>query len=258
MSSIMQGGIMGKTQSSKIDFLLTGYIEGMNPIYNSTTAITISSGRCIANNVLYTLDSDIPHTMTSLASAFDFHYIYIDHSASSGSTPTIIDSTTEPTWSDAKRGWYNGDDRGLGVIVSPDTVSTIAYFDTLVLSNKTISYRISYADILTLASNMTPSGSWQVPNVNDGNVVTPVNAVAIFLRLRGDDTLARLATYAASAEYAAINTTRGNAPFYNAGYDRLGLIQKVVLGSSRNIRIAGEPDDEPILSAWCSGFDITR
>lgn len=56
----------------------------------------------------------IAHTMTSLA-ASTMSYIYIDKSLLAGQGPItdteLYDSTTAPTWSSTKGGWYNGDDR---------------------------------------------------------------------------------------------------------------------------------------------------
>ena len=61
-------------------------------------------------------DSQLTYQFQNLA-ASDWSYLYIDDSAvvSAGTnllTATeLIDSTTEPAWSDAKHGWYNGEDK---------------------------------------------------------------------------------------------------------------------------------------------------
>lgn len=47
-------------------------------------------------------------------------YIYI---VPSGSTATVIFSTTAPTWSDAKNGWYNGNNRALWLVYRTDATT---------------------------------------------------------------------------------------------------------------------------------------
>ena len=82
--------------------------------YASASSITISPG-------IYDLDEkgknvswDSTLTVTGLSGTNQWVYIYLDYSAISGTTVTaseVIKSTTAPTWSDSKHGWYNGDDR---------------------------------------------------------------------------------------------------------------------------------------------------
>jgi len=80
----------------------------------SNTSIKVYPG-------IYDLDTkgknvswDSALTVTGLSGTDQWVYIYLDYSAISGTTVTaseIIGSTTAPTWSDSKHGWYNGDDR---------------------------------------------------------------------------------------------------------------------------------------------------
>ncbi len=82
--------------------------------YVSGTSIKVYPG-------VYDLDAkgknvswDSALTVTGLSGTDQWVYIYLDYSAISGTTVTaseIIGSTTAPTWSDSKHGWYNGDDR---------------------------------------------------------------------------------------------------------------------------------------------------
>lgn len=57
--------------------------------------------------------STLNYTLTSLAASTD-SYVYIDKSSLLGQGPitvsNLIDSTTAPTYSESKGGWYNGDD----------------------------------------------------------------------------------------------------------------------------------------------------
>lgn len=234
-----------------------GSIEGFFVKYEDTDSIKITAGIVEANGKYYKLSSDIVHDMTSLVGAFDFHYIYIDDSASSGSTPTIIDNTTEPVYSDVKKGWYNGNDRCIGVVVSKNGTAEIAIFSTVVLSEKSIAYHVDRGEIPEMAVDMNPDGSWQTPDDNDGSVVTPVNATAIYIIIRGTDELANCSTRAASAELAAVVLiTDGDVDF--SGYNYVLNSSMVFLGASRNIKIAGTNDDDNGLSCWCNGYIILR
>ena len=94
--------------SSDVRSAPRSYITGFELSYSGTTSITIKPGEGICNNNYFRITADTSHSLTSLASGQDFHYVYVDHSASSYPTPTIIDSTTEPSFSDTLQGWYNG------------------------------------------------------------------------------------------------------------------------------------------------------
>jgi len=118
--------------------LEVGGIRGFIPKYNTTTAITLTAGKAEANGKIFDLSSDVSHAMTSLLSAYGLHYIYIDDSASTEPTAVFIDSLTAPSWDVAKCGWYNGDDRCIGVVPSPLSVIGVTYFSTEVMSDKTI------------------------------------------------------------------------------------------------------------------------
>lgn len=236
---------------------LTGYIEGFVVKYNSTTAITVEAGIIEANNKIYNLASDAIHNMTSLAAAIDIHYIYIDDDASSPPTPTIIDSTVEPAWSDAKRGWYNGDDRCIGAVRSPAASATLEYFSVKIIGGKNIEHTIGRKD--QLATNMDPSGAWQIPNTQNTSGVIPVNAVSVNINLNGGDVGAGVGIYATNAEMAAVNISVFQGCFEQFQYYWNGLVTGFFpLGASRDIRIAGENDDDNTLSAWLFGYGFSR
>jgi hypothetical protein len=150
---------------------LPGFAEdGFFVDFNDAGSVKITSGTIEANRNIYTLSSDITHTMTSLTTAFDFHYIYIDDSASNPPTPVIIDTTTEPTFDSTRRGWYNGDDRMVGVVASRDTLTDINPFN-IIPRGKTILYQTGLEFFQIMAANQAPTGTWQTPNTNDGSVV---------------------------------------------------------------------------------------
>ena len=99
----------------------------MRPLfeYGSTVAIGVNAGRYHHSGTLeqilkwsasftFTFGSGGSNPSSSNLTASDWHYLYIDDSALSGDILTaarLINSITEPTWSDTKLGWYNGNDR---------------------------------------------------------------------------------------------------------------------------------------------------
>lgn len=71
-------------------------------------------------------------TITGLSGTAEWHYIYLDYSAITGTTVTaseIITSTTAPSWSDSKHGWYNGDDRCIFAVYITSNVIQNFYHD---------------------------------------------------------------------------------------------------------------------------------
>ncbi len=84
----------------------------------SNTELSIAGGAFFhwgTTDQILKIDTTISHTITSPGTS-QFQYIYVDDSAivTAGTnvlTATeIINSTTEPTYSITKNGWYNGDD----------------------------------------------------------------------------------------------------------------------------------------------------
>ena len=232
-----------------------GTIEGFVVKYSDTNTVAITSGYCEANGSYYELTSDTTDDLTLLP-AFDFHYIYIDDSGSTPPVPTFVDSTTEPTYSASLQGWYNGDDRCIGVVESSAGVSTINYFDTII-QGKSI-FNVLGANLgLVLASDMNPTGSWQTPDDNESSVGTPVNAVAVFIQMSNSDATA-IGLSAASSEMAAVNTSLAEGSFrsrnYSSSFDQ-GLIP---LGVSRNIKIGGDDNDDNLLDTNVCGYIYER
>jgi len=70
----------------------------------------------------------------SAAGASEWHYIYLDDSAIvTQASPELdadcfLNSTTAPTWSDAKHGWYNGSDRCIFAILTDGTSDIVEFY----------------------------------------------------------------------------------------------------------------------------------
>jgi len=254
---------INKTYAGAINEILAGaggvvakrFADGFVPKYKTATSATITAGNIEANGKFYQLALDKTHSMTSLLSGFDLHYIYIDDSASSPPAATIIDSTTEPIWSNSKRGHYNGDDRAIGVVTSHAGAATILYFETIQISSYLIRNIVFRSE---LGLNMNPNGTWQTPNTNESDVIVPVNAVEISVHLKINRTGASGFGSWASNEFAVAQTDFLLVPRYIRGSGNNEVSAWGYLGASRKIKMAGVDEGTNDFSAWCDGYGYSR
>jgi len=105
-------------------------------IYKDTDEIYINGGvyihRGTTNQIVY-WDSQLTYQFTSLGVS-DWSYLYIDDSDLVTDGTNVItaarltDSTTEPTWSDSKKGWYNGEDRCIFAVLTNGSSEILEFF----------------------------------------------------------------------------------------------------------------------------------
>jgi hypothetical protein len=257
--NIISGDITSVTNIATTGLLALGGVDGFVVKYSTTTAVAVTSGFIECNGVIYQLTADTTHTMTSLAAGFDIHYIYIDASASSEPNAVIIDSTTDPTYSPTKRGWYNGNDRCIGLCYSVSGAATILAFGITVLNDKNIRLYLSFPDDtnLRIAENMNPNGGWQTPNTRESSTILPTNANEIYLWMGNTDAGSTGEIAAIQAELATSGgPSRGH--FYS-GFNVLLTRQAwVPLGASRNVRLAGADNDDNGLGSVVNGCGYSR
>lgn len=149
-----------------------GLKRGFKLGYSSTVAVTISGGMWdhrgtttrqvyTASQLSFTLGSGGSNAGSDNLTASALQYIYIDDSAvvSSGSdllTATeFVNSTTAPTYSNAKCGWYNGLDRCIGAILTT-AASVIVEFQ--VSSGGLMGY-VAATSIVAYASAAAPTAA---------------------------------------------------------------------------------------------------
>ncbi len=104
-------------------------------MFKDTDAIYIYPG-CYAHqggsNQFVYWDSVLTYQFTGLG-ANDWYYLYIDDSAIIAAGTNLltasefIHSTTEPAWSDTKRGWYNGTDRCIFAVLTDGSSHILAF-----------------------------------------------------------------------------------------------------------------------------------
>jgi len=103
-----------------------GYVSRATIEYSSATAILIGAGEYEVDDgstptnyywdsqLTFTIGSGGSNASSSAAGTSQWQYLYIDDSAISASplvAASFLNSTTAPTYSHTKHGWYNGSDR---------------------------------------------------------------------------------------------------------------------------------------------------
>lgn len=235
-----------------------GFIDGYVCKYNTSTSITIIAGSCEANSSYYSLASDDSHSMTGLTVGFRRHYIYIDDDASTPPAATIIDATTPPSWSNSKRGWYNGDDRCIGEVSSSIATATIDFFETSG-TGKVISNYYGFTSLPPLASNMNPDGTWQTPDDAESSTILPINVVEGYFGLQGADAASNCSAAVTTSETATVYTAINGAMFFDSGYNLIDLRNiRLPLGASHNVKVGGGVDDDNDLDLRLHGYSYAR
>jgi len=241
---------------------IPGYEAGFNIGYNNTTGIKINGGAYEVDGEIFSLAAAAAHTMTSLAAGYDLHYIYVDKSGGTPTTPVFYDTTTEPAaFDEIRRGYYhptNTADRMVAVVPSTIGAATIDYFDILDMGGGMTKFFTARSSVPMLASLLNPSGGWQVPNLRESSTVLPVNAVGIGLQLSNTNVPGSVALYGASKEWADSHTNPSEAPMIEWGYNNLSVVSWIALAASRNVRIAGFNAADNNLGAWVSGIEWRR
>jgi hypothetical protein len=215
--------------------------------YNDSDTVTITTGYGECNGHYWEITSPINHDMTSLAAAEDYHYIYIYDCASDYPVPAIIDSTNEPAWSDSKLGWYDEDNRCIGVVWSPEGSATVITFT----DNSNLEYACDSVIKVVMDSNGNPSSTWQFL---EATAYTPVNAVGVFLYIQNADynnhvwmriaAEGSLAFQIPATAYGGTACATGWLPFSR--------------GASRDFYWQGEDDDDNVAYVGIRGYRIER
>lgn len=228
--------------------VMKGTIKGADVIYKDSDEITVRAGYGECNKNYWEINSAIDVDLYSaLPTGEDFVYIYIDDSASTYPTPTIIGATTEPAWSDSKMGWYKGDDRCIGVIWSPSSGREIQNY---VLSSD--DYIMASANIHTLLSNGNPNGSYQTCEATN---YSPVNALGVYAVAKNSDNDSNVSVQVSSFESTFTRDV------YSSGYGGKTVISGFIpfeRGDSRDLKWWGYDDDDNSFEIYLTGYRIER
>jgi len=118
-------------------------------VYNSDTDITI--GPAVYHHVGTTTqrvywDATLTYTFANLGTS-DWSYLYLDDSAIVTADTNVIsaselaDSVTEPSWSDTKKGWYNGEDKCIFAVLTDGDDDLLEFWhdvDTVIYTSEIV------------------------------------------------------------------------------------------------------------------------
>jgi len=231
------------------DYPHTIYISSYTFVDDDT--VTVGDGSYwICNGSLSKLTSATNVDISSPTGP-DFYYLYDDDSERSGTTPTLVFSTTEPSFTEAtgKIGWYNGDERCIAV-AWVEAGNTIDDFVATIVGGSCIRYTFDTA--ITLASNMNPDGTWQTPDDDAGATYIPIGASQAHIGVSNADA----GSVIVSAKSAESNTNGTTDAIYYEGYSGANIIGWLNLGSSRNMVVFGDNDDNNALSLKLYGWEF--
>ena len=223
-----------------------GTIKGAFVQYKDANTVSVSIGYGEANGFHWEITSVTDYDVTESPIVDDFIYIYIDDSQSSYPSVTLTDSTTEPSWSSDKQGWYNGNDRCIGAIFWDSSTTAIEEF-------KSNGNKFFFISTKTLASGLNPNGSYQA-TTTDADTLTPVFAERLVVGGMIEDIGSQCRFFIRPFE---LNRHIVGGTGYNE-FSVVGLWLET--GSAdRSVEIQGDDDDDDgSLDCWLYGFEIER
>jgi hypothetical protein len=250
-TTMATGGGSG-SGGSGVTTMPLGYNFGIYITYKDADEIYVQPGNIDVNGTDVSITTATAHTMTSMVDATaDFHYIYL---AAAG---TITDSATEPAWSDAKFGWYNGDTRCIGAVWVPSaTPAALQGFENN-SDNEYVYFGTSSGNygIYKILSAGAPSGAWQDLT---SAPYTPVNSSKIYLDAYEQDAGGSYSTcYIHVASYERkTNATEPKGVLSGAAWGLVRVCGWLNLGASRNISWWGDDNDDDASAIDIVGYKI--
>lgn len=225
-----------------------GTIHDVYVEYNDSNTIDITAGYGECNGNYWEILTKTSHDMTTLASGEDFHYIYVDDDGSAYPDPNIYDSTTEPSYSESKLGFYNGNDRCIGVVWSPDSSSTMLEFTNNI--NQQYIMSTSGNSVKQILQSGNPDGTSQFL---EATAYTPVNAIAALLIAQNSDMDSNLSLWVEAYESHF-------SRIFDQGYYRCAASGWIELerGASRDFKWNGYDDDDNNFNVHINGYQIER
>ena len=145
-----------------------GYINRSTFTYSSATQILIGAGEYEVDDgsapenyywdgqLTFTIGSGGSNASSSAAGTSQWQYLYIDDSAISASplvAGSFLNSTTAPTYSQTKHGWYNGSDRCIFAFYIDSSGNIDKWYHSG-------ADHVMYANMVSTGSNVTGDGSW--------------------------------------------------------------------------------------------------
>jgi hypothetical protein len=243
-----------KESSNSYYGIMKGTIEGAYVSYHDNSSIKITPGYGECNGHYWEITEPIYASVAIISgpSSDDIRYFYINDSQSSFPTPTIYYSTTLPTWSDSKLGWYSGNDRCIGVFWYGERYTYPHTKFTVHGDGRLVRY-ITEEPIVICVNGDTPTGSWTMM-IGEEYGWYPVNSTAVSISgYATDDGPVLLAVSA----YENASPGKLCRELSCVGFNRASISGWVQLGASLDISWYGEADDDSAY-IYLNGFEYQR
>lgn len=120
-----------KQSTLRTDFVTRGDILRSRFTYKDSNEIYVGAGHYDVSGKIAAWVSQLTSELSG-ASASTWYYLYLDYSAITSltviTTTELIWSATSPTFSNTKRGWYNGNDRCIFAVLTNSAGSIREFF----------------------------------------------------------------------------------------------------------------------------------
>lgn len=156
-----------------------GYIKRANLEYHNETSIIITPGYGDCNGNFWEVENNIIYELTSLDSQEGFIYIYVDDANSNYPLPLFYDYSGEPEFNEEKKGWYNGNDRCIGTVWSPEGQTIIKKFRKDFVGGYT--FNKAWKKIIL---NSFPPNYWEELDIKN---ICPVNTISLYLEIKNNN-----------------------------------------------------------------------
>jgi len=243
-----------------------GLTQVLPPVYIDADSVAFSNGGFGYANGKFFAITNQQYDLTSLATAYDWHYGYINDDQSKYPTNLIFyDSTSDPVRVSSEGfGFYNStsildklvwsltSSNGAVVLYSYEVIGNEVHYDGE-------SDQTSISNLPTAFLNATPNNAWNDPNVQNTDVLTPINIDEVGFYMSGVDSGSSVEAWCAPAEDIIGKPTLGLLPNTGAtgnvraskggrGFDTIVIFDSMKLGPSRKIKGLGIINDEPKFS----------
>lgn len=219
-----------------------GAIEKAYLRYKDADTVTISEGYGECSGFYWEIPIPVDLDITPPTSQ-DFIYIFIDHSASNYPSVSIISSTTEPSYSASRLGWYNGEDRCIGAVYTESGTPTIRSFN----AHET---KVFFPGIQILTNGAT-SGGYLNTDI-DTNTLTPVFAKSLYLTSQSWDANDHTVHRVRSFSYPHSHYTA-------RAYHACEATNWLTTGTSnRKVLYKADDNNDDRVDIWLLGYEFER
>lgn len=232
-----------------------GYISGCWARYLNATQVVVQTGDGYCNGNYFHICATSVVTVAA-ATSNAIAYVYVDDDASSYPTNVAFYASTnapEHISSSSKDGWYLGDDRNIDAMIFNVSGTALQKFETGGLGRN-----ILVTNTIACATGMLADATWKIPNIKETSVYLPVNAAAAYVCWYGYDQTNRYVTFITTKEATNNPPDTLDCSLWRQGYDRGSGADWIELGPSRQLRIAGEADDNRYLYLYIKGWQLDR